>query len=184
MLKNITIGILLLAIIISGTLWYRQVQQRKAMEREIEQIEADTAEPGGHWHGDEWHAEPHPEHTGPATPLVEVEDVAAESLEPEQPVVKARERPPMWMEKDGVIPPEDAPRPFKHIKNLEEEIDGDALSDEDWHHLQNEFFFRMPKDARDTLRKQLARQKEADAFFKTFYEQFPHMRPSYEQPAP
>ena len=188
MSKNITIGILLLAIIISGTLWYRQVQQQKAMEREIEKIEADTAAPGGHWHGDEWHAEPHPEHTGPATPLVEVEveveDVVAEPLGLEQPVVKTRERPPMWMNIDGEIPLENAPRPFKHINNLEEEIDGDTLSDEDWLHLQNEFFFRMPKDARDTLRKQRARQKEADAFFKTFYEQFPHMRPSYEQPAP
>ena len=174
MSKNITIGILLVAVIVSGTLWYRQVQQRKAMEREIEKIEADTAEPGGHWHGDEWHAEPHPEHTGPATPLVEVEDVAAESLEPEQPVVKARERPPMWM--DGVFPPEDAPRPFKHIKNLEEEIDGDALSDEDWFHLQNEFFFRLSKETRDNYMRSKAEEKKFEEFLKRYYEQFPEAR--------
>ena len=177
MLKNITIGILLLAIIISGTLWYRQVQQRKAMEREIERIEADTAEPAGHWHGDEWHAEPHPEHTGPATPLVEVEDVAAESLEPEQQVVKTRERPPMWLNKDGVIPPEDAPRPFKHINILEEEIDGDTLSDEDWLHLQNEFFFRRSKEWRDNYRRLVAEEKELEDFLKGYYKQFPEARP-------
>ena len=182
MLKNITIGILLLAIVVSGTLWYRQVQQRQAMEREIERIEVETTEPGGHWHGDEWHAEPHPE-PEPATPLVEVEDVAAESLELEQPVVKARERPPMWM--DGVIPPEDAPRPFKHLTYEELiDVDGDALSDEDWVYYKNERFFRMPKEVRDNHRRSIAEKKEADAFFKTFYEQFPHMRPSYEQPAP
>ena len=176
MFKNITIGILLLAIVVSGTLWYRQVQQRRAMEREIERIEADTAAPGGHWHGDEWHAEPHPEHTGPATPLVEVEDVAAESLVPEQPVVKARERPPTWMHEDGVIPPEDAPRPFKHIRNLEEEIDGDALSDEDWLHLQNEIFFRLSKETRDNYIRSIAEEKKFEEFLKRYYEQFPEAR--------
>ena len=176
MFKNITIGILLVAIIVSGTLWYRQVQQRKAMEREIERIEADTAEPGGHWHGDEWHAEPHPEHTGPATPLVEVEDVAAEPLGPEQPVAKKRERPPAWMHEDGVIPPEDAPRPFKHIRNLEEEIDGDALSDEDWLHLQNEFFFRLSKETRDNYIRSIAEEKKFEEFLKGYYEQFPEAR--------
>ena len=174
MLKNITIGILLLAIIVSGTLWYRQVQQRRAMEREIERIEADTAAPGGHWHGDEWHAEPHPEHTGPATPLVE--DVVAGPLEPEQPVAKKRERPPMWMHEDGVIPPEDAPRPFKHINALEKEIDGDTLSDEDWLHLQNEFFFRMSKEWRDNYRRIVSEEKKLEEFSKRYYEQFPEAR--------
>ena len=173
MSKNITIGILLIAIIISGTLWYRQVQQRKAMEREIEKIEADTAEPGGHWHGDEWHAEPHPEHTGPATPLVE--DVVAEPLEPEQPVAKKRERPPMWM--DGAIPPEDAPRPFKHLTYEELiDVDGDALSDEDWVHYKNERFFRMPKDVRDNHRRSIADEKKFEEFLKRYYEQFPEAR--------
>ena len=173
MSKNITIGILLVAIIVSGTLWYRQVQQRKVMEREIERIEADTAAPGGHWHGDEWHAEPHPEHTGPATPLVE--DVVAGPLEPEQPVVKTRERPPMWM--DGVIPPEDAPRPFKHLTYEELiDVDGDALSDEDWVHYKNERFFRMPKDVRDNHRRSIAEEKKFEEFLKGYYEQFPEAR--------
>ena len=178
MFKNITIGILLLAIVVSGTLWYRQVQQRRAMEREIERIEADTAAPGGHWHGDEWHAEPHPEHTGPATPLVEVEDVAAESLVPEQPVVKARERPPTWMHEDGVIPPEDTPRPFKHLTDTEIEfdIDVDALSDEDWLLLQNEFFFRLSKETRDNYIRSRAEEKKFEEFLKGYYEQFPEAR--------
>ena len=182
MLKNITIGILLLAIIISGTLWYRQVQQQKTTEKAIEEMKTETTEPG-HWHGDEWHAEPHPEHTEPSTDTVEGIEVEV-TEQPTRVETKIRERPPMWMNIDVELPTADTPRPFKHIKNLEEEIDGDALSDEDWLHLQNEFFFRLSKETRDTLRKQRAEQKEADAFFKTFYEKFPHMRPREEQPAP
>ena len=186
MSKNITIGILLIAILISGTLWYRQVQQQKAMEKAIEDMKTKTTEPAGHWHGDEWHAEPHPEPTEPATPLVEVEDVAAEPLEPEQHVAKTRERPPMWMDEDGVIPPEDAPRPFKHLtyEELISDVDVDVLSDEDWLHYKNERFFRMPKEVRDHHRRSIAEEKKNEEFFKRFYEQFPHMRPRYEQPAP
>ena len=175
MSKNITIGILLIAILISGTLWYRQVQQQKAMEKAIEEMKTETTEPAGHWHGDEWHAEPHPE-PEPATPLVEVEDVVAEPLGPEQPIAKKRERPPMWMNIDGEIPPEDAPRPFKHINALEEEIDGDTLSDEDWLHLQNEFFFRMSKEWRDNYRRIVSEEKKLEEFLKRYYEQFPEAR--------
>ena len=118
MLKNITIGILLVAITVSGTLWYRQVQRRKAMERAIEKIEADTAEPAGHWHGDEWHAEPHPEPepTQTVTGAITIEETVTDDNRDAQP---KRKRRTLWNSFDIDYPPEGAPRPLKHLSALE-----------------------------------------------------------------
>ena len=156
MSKNITIGILLLAIVVSGTLWYRQVQQRRAMEREIERIEADTAAPGGHWHGDEWHAEPHPEHEQPTqtvTGASTIEETVTDDNLDTQP-----ERKTLWTSLYVDYPPEGAPRPLKHLSRRElynrAVLKPEHLTDEEVMQAQIEFFFRRPKEERDELRKQ------------------------------
>ena len=153
MLKNITIGILLVAIIISGTLWYRQVQQQKAMEREIEKIEAETAEPGGHWHGDEWHAEPHPEHEQPT-------QTVTSDISDAQP---KRKRRTLWNSFDVDYPPEGAPRPLKHLSYRElynrAVLKPEHLTDEEVMQAQIEFFFRRPKEERDELRQDRAKER-------------------------
>ena len=150
MSKNITIGILLLAIIVSGTLWYRQVQQRKAMERAIEQIEVETAAPAGHWHGDEGHAEPHPEHQPEPDPgpdlfnivLPKLTDVAPGELRyPDA----AKTKPIHWMEYGGIVPDENTPRPYKHLTNEEfHTMDRSGLTPEQQVLLRNELYFRYP----------------------------------------
>ena len=157
MSKNITIGILLIAIIISGTLWYRQVQQQKAMEREIEKIEAETAEPGGHWHGDEWHAEPHPE-PEPAqtvTGAVTIEKTVTDDNRDAQP---KRKRRTLWTSFEFDFPPEGTPRPLKHLSDMElynmAVRKPEHLTDEEVIQAEIENFFRRPKAERDELRQQ------------------------------
>ena len=173
MLKNITIGILLLALIVGGTLWYRHYQNIMNAEPTKTLVAPETPTKTGHWHGDEWHAEPHPEHQpepstdpGPAAEPVE---------QPPSVETKTRKRPLSWRDLDGDIPPADAPRPFRHLTfdELHGDIDEDTLSDENWLHYINEFFFRMPKETRDNFRKNRAEQKEARAFFKWYEETFP-----------
>lgn len=84
------------------------------------------------------------------------------------------ERPPMWLDKNGELPPEDSPRPFKHLTDLElAAYDTSQLSDEEWLLLQNEIFFRMPKEWRDEHRKQRVELKKQAEFFKWYEEQFP-----------
>ena len=153
MSKNITIGILLVAILISGTLWYRQVQQRKVMWNAIEKIEAETAEPGGHWHGDEWHAEPHPEHEQPT-------QTVTSDISDAQP---KRKRRTLWNSFDVDYPPEGAPRPLKHISYRElynrAVLKPEHLTDEEVMQAQIEFFFRRPKEERDELRQDRAKDR-------------------------
>ena len=158
MSKNITIGILLVAIIVSGTLWYRQVQQQKAMEREIERIEAETAEPGGHWHGDEWHAEPHLEYELPAqtvTGAVAIEGTVTDDNRDAQP---KRKRKTLWSSFDLDYPPEGAPRPLKHLSNRElynrAVLQPEHLTDEEVMQAEIEVFFRRPKEEREEVRQQ------------------------------
>ena len=174
MSKNITIGILLIAIIISGTLWYRQVQQRKAMEREIERIEADTAEPGGHWHGDEWHAEPHPEHEQPAqtvTGAVAIEGTVTDDNRDAQP---KRKRRTLWNSLDLDLPPEGAPRPLKHLSARELYNRGveqpEHLTDEEVMQAQIEHFFRMTKEERDERRQQRIKDRAERDFVRRMKE--------------
>ena len=167
MSKNITIGILLIAIIISCTLWYRQVQQRKAMEREIEKIEADTAEPGGHWHGDEWHAEPHPEHEQPTqtvTGASTIEETVTDDNLDTQP-----ERKTLWTSLYVDYPPEGAPRPLKHLSRLElydrAVLQPEHLTDEEVIQAQIEVFFRFTKEKRDELRQDRAKDRADREFY-------------------
>ena len=124
----------------------------------------------GHWHNGEWHAEPHTapaEKPSPTEGLVKVE-LRQHPAEPQE----QTGRPPMWLDKNGELPPEDTPRPFKHLTSLEG-YDTDSLSDEDWLLFQNEFFFRMPKEWRDEHRKQRAESKKHAEFFEWYEEQFP-----------
>ena len=162
MSKNITIGILLIAIIISGTLWYRQVQQQKAMEREIEKIEADTAEPGGHWHGDEWHAEPHPE-PEPAQTVTGASTIEKTVTDDNRDAQPRRKRKTLWNSFDVDYPPEGAPRPLKHISYRElynrAVLKPEHLTDEEVMQAQIEFFFRRPKEERDELRQDRAKER-------------------------
>ena len=162
MSKNITIGILLVAIVVSGTLWYRQVQQQKAMEREIEQMEVETAEPAGHWHGDEWHAEPHPEPepTQTVTGAIAIEGTVTDDIRDAQP---KRKRKTLWNSFDVDYPPEGAPRPLKHLSRRELYNRGvlqpEHLTDEEVMQAQIEFFFRRPKEKRDELRQERAKDR-------------------------
>ena len=156
MSKNITIGILLVAIIVSGTLWYRQVQQRRAMEREIERIEADTAAPGGHWHGDEWHAEPHPEHEQP-TQTVTGDISVEEQVTEDNNLDTQPERRTLWNSLYVDYPPEGAPRPLKQLSYRElynrAVEQPEHLTDEEVTQAQIEVFFRRPKEKREEIRQ-------------------------------
>ena len=174
MLKNITIGILLLAIIISGTLWYRQVQQRKVMWNAIEKIEAETAEPGGHWHGDEWHAEPHPEHEQPTqtvTGAVAIEGTVTDDNRDAQP---RRKRKTLWNSVDVDYPPEGAPRPLKHLSAMDiynmTVRQPEHLTDEEVMQAQIEHFFRRPKEERDELRQERIEDRAFQDFLKRMKE--------------
>ncbi len=173
MSKNITIGILLVAIIVSGTLWYRQVQQRKAMEREIERIEAERVEPGGHWHGDEWHAEPHPEPepTQTVTGAVAIERTVTDDNRDAQP---RRKRRTLWNSLDVDYPPEGAPRPLKHISARElynrAVEQPEHLTDEEVVQAQIEAFFRRPKEKRDELRQERIEDRAFQDFLKRMKE--------------
>ena len=116
----------------------------------------DTA--GGHWHGDEWHAEPHvadeaeEEDTGPF--LYEI-------MLPELPELKpgeirysdaAKTKPIHWMNYGGIVPDESTPRPYKHLTYDEVlSFDRTGLTPEQDVLLQNEVYFRDPL-ARENLR--------------------------------
>ncbi len=73
--KKTVIGVFILLALIGGTFWHLHVQ--RIMNTEPTKVykapETPAAPPttGGHWHGDEWHAEPHPAPAA-AEPLVEV----------------------------------------------------------------------------------------------------------------
>ena len=73
--KKTVIGAFILLALIGGTFWHLHVQ--RIMNTEPTKVykapETPAAPPttGGHWHGDEWHAEPHPAPAA-AEPLVEV----------------------------------------------------------------------------------------------------------------
>ena len=175
MSKNITIGILLIAILISGTLWYRQVQQRKAMEREIEQIEADTAEPGGHWHGDEWHAEPHPEPepTQTVTGASTIEETVTDDNNRD--AQSKWKRKTLWSSYDLDYPPEGAPRPLKHLSDMElynMTVRRPAhLTAEEVIQAETEHFFRRPKEERDELRQQRIKDRAKREYVDRLYKE-------------
>ena len=158
MSKNITIGILLVAIIVSGTLWYRQVQQQKAMEREIERIEAETAAPGGHWHGDEWHAEPHPEHELPAQTVTGAVAIEKTVTDDNRDAHSKWKRKTLWNSYDLDYPPEGAPRPLKHLSDIDIYImtvrRPEHLTAEEVIQAEIELFFRMTKEERDEFRQE------------------------------
>ena len=157
MLKNITIGILLLALIIGGTLWYRHYQNLMNAEPTKTFAAPETPTETGHWHGDEWHEEPHENHeTTGGTQHPDDEVVAEEEpivAEPTQPRRKT-----IWNSLDIHYPPEGAPRPLKHLTNRELHDIGILqpahLTDEDVIQAQYEIFFRMPKEMREDIRQQ------------------------------
>ena len=116
----------------------------------------DTA--GGHWHGDEWHAEPH------AADEAEEEDTGPflyEIMLPELPELKpgeirysdaAKTKPIHWMNYGGIVPDESTPRPYKHLTYDEVlSFDRTGLTPEQDVLLQNEVYFRDPL-ARENLR--------------------------------
>ena len=107
---------------------------------------------GATWHLYVKHIRPKPFKS-----VVWVEEVVV----PTPPAEKKSKRPPTWLNIDGELPTADTPRPFKHLTDRElHTYDTDALSDEDWLLLQNEVFFRMPKDWRDKQRKAIAEARE------------------------
>ena len=172
--KKTVIGAFILLALIGGTFWHLHVQRIMNTEPtkvyKAPETPAATPTTGGHWHGDEWHAEPH---TAPAEKPSPTEGLVKAELRqhPAEPQEQTG-RPPMWLDKNGELPPEDTPRPFKHLTSLEG-YDTDSLSDEDWLLFQNEFFFRMPKEWRDEHRKQRAESKKHAEFFEWYEEQFP-----------
>ena len=135
----------------------------------------DTA--GGHWHGDEWHAEPHPA-PKPAKPprpfevFVTAEEMPRTSTG-EGPAEPKRRT--LWDSIDVDFPPEGAPRPLKHLSALElynaTVRPPPHLSDEEVTQAQYELFFRRPKEERDERRQQRARDRATRDFQKAFDEQ-------------
>ncbi len=116
----------------------------------------DTA--GGHWHGDEWHAEPHvadeveEEDTGPF--LYEIMLPELTELKPGEIRYSdaAKTKPIHWMNYGGIVPDENTPRPYKHLTNEEvHTMDRTGLTPVQQVLLENEIYFRYPF-SRETLR--------------------------------
>ena len=153
MLKNITIGILLLALIIGGTLWYRHYQNLMNAEPTktfVAPAATRQATPTehGHWHGDEWHAEPHPEpEPDPGPELLDIvlpklTDVAPGEIRYYD---AAKTKPIHWMNYGGIVPDENTPRPYKHLTDEEAHtMDRSGLTPEQQVLLENELYFREP----------------------------------------
>ena len=63
--KRTVIGAFILLAIVGGMLWYLRVQRIMNAEPtrvyKVPETQKAAETTGGHWHGDEWHAEPHPE---------------------------------------------------------------------------------------------------------------------------
>ena len=155
MFKNITIGILLLAIIIGGTLWYRHYQDLMSAEPTKTFVAPDatrqaTPTEHGHWHGDEWHAAPHPEHQPEPEPGPDLFDIVLPKLTDVAPGEiryhdAAKTKPIHWMEYGGIVPDENTPRPYKHLTNEELHTrDRSGLTPEQQVLLRNEHYFRYP----------------------------------------
>ena len=151
MFKNITIGILLLAIIVGGTLWYRHYQDLMSAEPPKTFVVPDaTPTEHGHWHGDEWHAEPHPEHQPEPDPGPDLFDIVLPKLTDVAPGElryhdAAKTKPIHWMEYGGIVPDENTPRPYKHLTNEEFHLmDRSGLTPEQQVLLRNELYFRYP----------------------------------------
>ena len=150
MLKNITIGILLLALIIGGTLWYRHYQKIMNAEPIKTFAAPETTTETGHWHGDEWHAEPHPEHQPEPDPGPDLIDIVLPKLTEVAPGEiryhdAAKTKPIHWMEYGGIVPDENTPRPYKHLTNEElHTMDRSGLTPEQQVLLRNEHYFRYP----------------------------------------
>ena len=116
----------------------------------------DTA--GGHWHGDEWHAEPHvadeaeEEDTGPF--LYEIMLPELTELKPGEIRYydEAKTKPIHWRDYGGIVPDENTPRPYKHLTNYEfHTMDRSGLTPVQQVLLENEEYFRSPQ-ARENLR--------------------------------
>ena len=116
----------------------------------------DTA--GGHWHGDEWHAEPHvadeveEEDTGPF--LYEIMLPELTELKPGEIRYSdaAKTKPIHWMNYGGIVPDENTPRPYKHLTNEEvHTMDRTGLTPVQQVLLENEIYFRYPS-SRETLK--------------------------------
>lgn len=172
MLKNITIGILLLALVVGGTLWYRHYQDLMNAEPTktfVAPAATRQATPTehGHWHGDEWHAEPHPEHQPEQVPGPYLESIVLPKLTEVAPgeiryYDAAKTKPIHWMNYGGIVPDENTPRPYKHLTDEEAHtMDRSGLTPEQQVLLENEFYFRSPL-RRQTLKtsQQLWKQLE------------------------
>ena len=150
MLKNITIGILLLALIVGGTLWYRHYQKIMNAEPTKTFAAPETPTKTGHWHGDEWHAEPHPEHQPEPDPGPHLQSIVLPKLTEVAPGEiryhdAAKTKPIHWMEYGGIVPDENTPRPYKHLTDEEAfTMDRSGLTPEQQVLIQNEFYFRDP----------------------------------------
>ena len=155
MLKNITIGILLLALVVGGTLWYRHYQDLMTAEPTKTFVAPAATGPAtptehGHWHGDEWHAEPHPEHQPEPDPGPDLFDIVLPKLTEVAPGElryhdEAKTKPIHWMEYGGIVPDENTPRPYKHLTDTEVlTMDLSVLTPEQEVLLRNEHYFRFP----------------------------------------
>ena len=121
---------------------------------EEQQVSDDTT--GGHWHGDEWHAEPHAdeqvEDPGPYLHPIMLPELS--ELEPGE--IRyydaAKTKPIHWMNYGGIVPDENTPRPYKHLTNDEvHTMDRSGLTPVQQVLLNNELYFRYPS-SRETLR--------------------------------
>ena len=144
---------------------------------QVRAAEVNDGHAGGHWHGDEWHAEPHPA-PKPAKPPRPFEVFVTAEEMPRTSTGKGPAEPKrrtLWDSIDVDFPPEGAPRPLKHLSALElynaAVLSPPHLSDEEVTQAQSEHFFRRTKEERDERRQQRARARATRDFQKAFDEQ-------------
>ena len=158
--KKTVIGAFILLALIGGTFWHLHVQRIMNTEPtkvyKAPETPAATPTTGGHWHGDEWHAEPHPapKPAKPPRPFIDMPgaQVVTPAKSPKQETQKGWSY--LWRDIDVDLPPEDAPRPFKHLGFKELlKATRSQFTGEEALQLHYEVFFRMSKEQREDLRR-------------------------------
>ena len=133
---------------------------------EEQQVSDETT--GGHWHGDEWHAEPHADEQVEVDPGPHLHPIMLPKLSELDPgeiryYDAAKTRPIHWRDYGGIVPDENTPRPYKHLTDYEfHTMDRSGLTPVQQVLLENEEYFRSPS-ARENLKlkQQLWRKMEA-----------------------
>ena len=177
--KKTVIGVFILLAIIGGTLWYLRVQRIMNAEPtrvyKVPETQKAAETEGGHWHGDEWHAAPHPAPAAAEPPRPFIDLPRAQVITPASPPKQETEKgfSYLWRDIDVDLPLEDAPRPFKHLGFKELlRATRTQFTGEEALQLHYEVFFRMSKEQREDLRRSREEARRAAAAAKRIEEAF------------